>query len=244
MVVTGGSRGIGAATVRLAAERGYDVAVNYRSEESAARAVGEAAQTAGARVLLARGDIANEDDVTALFRTVDKAFGRLDVLVNNAGVTGPSCRLEGLNGADLARVLAVNVAGTMLAAREAVRRMSTRHGGRGGAIVNVSSRAAVLGGAGEWLHYAASKGAIETFTVGLGREVAAEGIRVNAVSPGLIGTDIHAPAGGSARLSRLTPSVPEGRVGEAQEVARAILYLAGEEASYVVGASLPVSGGR
>ncbi|MEX0758366.1 MAG: SDR family oxidoreductase [Tistlia sp.] len=244
LLVTGASRGIGAATARLAGERGYDVCVNYNSSRQAAEAVADDVRSAGGRAVAVQADVACEDALLRLFETVDRELGPLRALVNNAGTTGQAGRLESLAAETLQRVLALNVTATVLASREAVRRMSRSHGGAGGAIVNVSSRAATLGGAGEWLHYAASKGAVESFTLGLAREVAAEGVRVNAVSPGLIETEIHAAAGGGDRLSRLVVDVPQARVGTAEEVARAILWLLGGESSYVAGASLPVAGGR
>jgi len=244
MLVTGGARGIGAATALMAAARGYDLCLGYRAEAARAEAVAAAAAQAGARVEPVQADLGSEAGVTHLFTALDRAFGRLDVLVNNAGTVGEAARLADVAGETIAEVLAVNVAGALLCAREAVRRMSRARGGRGGSIVTVSSRAAALGGAGEWVHYAASKGAVDAFTIGLAREVAAEGIRVNAVSPGLIDTEIHARAGMPDRIGRLAPGVPMGRAGTPEEVAEAILWLASDAASFVTGAVLPVCGGR
>lgn len=244
LLVTGASRGIGAATARLAGARGYDVCVNYNSSSEAAEAVAEDVRKAGGRALVVQADVAREDELLRLFETLDRELGPLRALVNNAGTTGPMGRLEALTWETLQRVLALNVTGTILASREAVRRMSRARGGRGGVIVNLSSRAAAHGGPGEWLHYAASKGAVESFSLGLAKEVAAEGIRVNAVSPGLIQTEIHAAAGSAGRLDQLVGNVPQGRVGRAEEVADAILWLLGPQSAYVAGISLPVSGGR
>jgi NAD(P)-dependent dehydrogenase (short-subunit alcohol dehydrogenase family) len=244
LVVTGASRGIGAAVARAAAARDYAVVVNYAGDERAADIVVREIDSRGGRAVGIRADVASEDDVVRLFATAEREFGPVRALVNNAGITGGLARLEALSAETLARVLAVNVAGTMLCAREAVRRMSTRRGGSGGAIVNVSSLAARLGGAGEWIHYAASKGAVETFTIGLAREVAAEGVRVNAVAPGLIETELHAAAGAPDRLRRLSSGVPMQRAGTPEEVAEGILWLLSPAASYVTGAILTIGGGR
>jgi NAD(P)-dependent dehydrogenase (short-subunit alcohol dehydrogenase family) len=244
LIVTGGSRGIGAATARLAAERGYDVCVNYRRDDRAAQEVVAAVERAGLRGSAVAADVASETDVARLFDVVDRTLGRVTALVNNAGVLEAQARVEHIDGARLARVFAVNVTGAFLCAREAVRRMSTAHGGSGGSIVNVSSRAAALGSPGEYVDYAASKAALDVLTIGLAREVATEGIRVNSVRPGIIRTDIHASGGEPGRVDRLGPTVPMHRGGEAIEVARAILWLLSDEASYSTGAILDVSGGR
>ncbi|MSP90004.1 MAG: SDR family oxidoreductase [Alphaproteobacteria bacterium] len=244
MIVTGGSRGIGAAVARLAGRQGWRVVVNYRTEKKAADRVAGAIRRAGSEAIVVQGDVGSESDVVALFKAADKAFGRLDALVNNAGIVGTPSRVDELPARQLRRLLDINVTGCFMCAREAIRRMSTRHGGRGGGIVNISSAAARLGGPGEWVHYAASKGAIDTMTIGLGREVAAEGIRVNAVRPGLIDTDIHATAGLPDRVARLGPTVPMGRAGTAEEVATAILWLLSKEASYVTSSIMDISGGR
>jgi len=244
LVVTGGSRGIGAATAVTAAQRGYDVLLSYRSRGDRAEEVVAACTSAGARALAVAADVGVEADVMALFASADEHFGRVDVLVNNAGSLGPQGRLDSFDAARVTRVLAVNVLGVVLCAREAVRRMSSRYDGRGGAIVNVSSAAARLGSPGEYIDYAAAKAAVDTVTVGLAKEVALEGIRVNAVRPGLIHTDIHASGGEAGRVGRLAPLVPMQRGGEAIEVAEAILWLASDAASYITGAILDVSGGR
>jgi len=244
LVVTGGSRGIGAATVKLAARRGYDVAINYRARRAAAEAVGADAARHGVRAIAVQGDVAREGDVVRLFERVDAELGRLTALVNNAGIVGPVARVQDLDAGALKAVLDLNVAGSFLCAREAVRRMSTANGGHGGAIVNLSSIAARIGNPGVWVHYAASKAAIDTFTLGLAREVGGDGIRVNAVAPGLIDTEIHEPLGGSARYPAIVEQTPLGRVGTAEEVAEAILWLLSDAASYVTGTVLEVGGGR
>jgi NAD(P)-dependent dehydrogenase (short-subunit alcohol dehydrogenase family) len=242
--VTGASRGIGAAIAEAAAARGYRVAVNYATSSGEAEAVVARIRSAGGTAAAIVADVADPSAVTRLFEAAERELGPLAGLVNNAGITGKHGRLEALEPADIARVTAVNVVGSILCAREAVLRMSTKRGGSGGAIVNLSSRAAQIGGGGEWVHYAASKGAVETFTVGLAREVAAEGIRVNAVAPGLIDTELHARAGDPGRLERLKGTVPQQRAGTPEEVAHAVLWLLSNEASYITGSILAVAGGR
>jgi NAD(P)-dependent dehydrogenase (short-subunit alcohol dehydrogenase family) len=244
MIVTGGSRGIGAATALLAAGRGYAVCVNYARNRSAAEAVVAAIRDAGGEALAVAGDIAVEADVMALFQAVDSQLGKVTALVNNAGILERQMRVEEMDVARLQRVFNTNVIGSFLCAREAVRRMSTRCGGQGGAIVNLSSMAAKLGGPGEYVDYAASKGAIDAMTVGLAKEVADQGIRVNAVRPGVIYTEIHASGGEPGRVERVKDSVPMRRGGSADEVARAVLWLLSEEASYCTGTFIDVSGGR
>ena len=244
LLVTGGSRGIGAATARAAARAGYKVAINYVNDAKAADALAKEIRKTGGTAVAIKADVAREDEIVRLFMTVDHEFGRLTHLVNNAGITGRAGRIADVDAGALGRVIAVNVIGAILVAREAVRRMSTARGGKGGAIVNLSSMAAVLGAPGEWVGYAASKGAIDSFTIGLSREVAGEGIRVNAVAPGLIDTDIHVTAGQPDRIERMAPTVPMARAGSAAEVAAAILWLLSDEASYVTGTIVRVSGGR
>jgi len=240
MLITGGGRGIGAATARLAAKQGYRVCVNYRADERSAR---ELARQLGHAAVAVQGDVSIEADVLRLFKEVDR-MGVLTVLVNNAGIVDRSSRVENLSAERIQRMLAINVTGSFLCAREAVKRMSTRRGGKGGAIVNVSSMAAKFGGAGDYVDYAASKGAIDTLTVGLAKEVGPEGIRVNAVRPGVIRTEIHATSGDPTRVERIGATAALQRGGDAEEVARAILWLASAEASYITGALLDVSGGR
>ena len=244
MIVTGGSRGIGAATARLAAERGYAVCVNYRANRQAAEEVVAAIAAAGGTAIAVAADVASEADVMRLFSTVDAALGPLHALVNNAGILERQTRVEHIDAARIDRIFATNVRGAFVCAREAVRRMSTKHGGAGGAIVNVSSRAAQLGAPGEYVDYAASKAAIDALTIGLAREVAAEGIRVNGVRAGIIDTGIHADGGEPRRVDRLAPTLPMQRGGEAVEVARAILWLLSDEASYSTGTFIDVAGGR
>jgi len=244
LLVTGGSRGIGAAICRLAAGRGYRVAVNYASNAQAAEKLVAEIAARGGEAFAVKGDVGSEKDVLAMFEAVDSRFGALDALVNNAGVVDAKARVDEMPLSRLERMMRVNVIGSMLCAREAVKRMSTRHGGRGGAIVNISSVAAVLGSPGEYVDYAASKGAIDTFTLGLAREVATEGIRVNAVRPGIIDTEIHASGGQPDRIAAMRDFVPVKREGKADEVAHAALWLLSDEASYTTGAILNVSGGR
>jgi NAD(P)-dependent dehydrogenase (short-subunit alcohol dehydrogenase family) len=244
LLVTGGSRGIGAATALLAARKGYAVAVNYTRSEAAAQDLVRTIRAAGGRAEAIPGDVADEAQVLALFQEVDGKLGRLTALVNNAGIVDRAARVDEMDLQRLKRMFDVNVFGSMLCAREAVRRMSTRHGGRGGAIVNVSSAAARLGAPGQYVDYAASKGAIDTFTIGLAKEVAAEGIRVNAVRPGLIETEIHASGGLPNRVRDLAHLVPMQRGGSAEEVAQAIVWLLSPEASYTTMSLLDVSGGR
>jgi NAD(P)-dependent dehydrogenase (short-subunit alcohol dehydrogenase family) len=240
MLVTGGSRGLGAAIALLAAERGFDVCISCRNDVARAREVADKVRTHGNRALVMQADVANESDVRATFEAIDRELGRIDVLVNNAGVSGRKGRVDALDEAEIAALLATNVMGPLLCSREAIRRMSTLHGGTGGSIVNLSSAAARLGGAGRNVHYAASKGAINAMTLGLAREVAAEGIRVNAVSPGMIDTESQEPG----RVAELSGTIPMKRAGRAEEVARTVLWLASVEASYVTGAVIDVAGGR
>ncbi len=244
LVITGASRGIGAATARLAAANGYAVAVNYASARAEAEGVVREIVVAGGIAHAIAGDVSREADVLSVFAEAHETLGPIVGLVNNAGVTGGSARVVEVSADQLERTLAVNVTGSFLCAREAVRRMAHSRGGDGGAIVNVSSIAARLGGAGEWVHYAASKGAIDSFTRGLAIEVAADGIRVNAVSPGLIETDIHATSSIPNRLATLAPTVPMRRAGTPEEVAETILWLLSENASYVSGTVVDVGGGR
>jgi len=244
LLVTGASRGIGAATALLAARKGYAVAVNYTANEKAAQDVVGRIRAAGGKAIAVQADVAEEEQVLALFQTVDAQLGRLTALVNNAGVIDVTARLDEMSVARLKRMFDINVIGSMVCAREAVRRMSTRHGGNGGAIVNVSSAAARLGAPGQYLDYASAKGAIDTFTVGLAKEVAAEGIRVNAVRPGLIDTEIHASGGLPDRVQQLAHLVPMQRGGSAEEVAEAIAWLLSPQSSYVTMSMIEVSGGR
>lgn len=244
LLITGGSRGIGAATALLAAQRGFAVAVNYASNSLAADEVVRTIRDGGGRAISVQADVGDEAQVLAMFEKVDAKFGRLTALVNNAGVVDAQARVDQMSVARLERMLRINVIGSFLCAREAVRRMSTKHGGSGGAIVNLSSAAARLGSPGQYVDYAASKGAIDSFTIGLAKEVADEGIRVNAVRPGLIDTEIHASGGMPERASQLAPTVPMKRTGSAREVANGIVWLLSEEASYVTATFLDVTGGR
>ncbi len=244
LVVTGGSRGIGAATALAAARAGWDIVVDFVHDEAAAADVVRRITTSGGHAIAVRGDVRDGSDVELLFAAADDWRGPVTGLVNNAGISGGVARVDALSDGALADVLAVNVAGAFRCAGAAVRRMSTQHGGAGGAIVNVSSRAAVLGSPGEWVHYAATKGALDTLTVGLAREVALEGIRVNAVAVGLVDTDLHAAAGEPDRPERIRPTVPMQRSGTVEEVADAIVWLLSDAASYTTGTVLAVSGGR
>ena len=244
MVITGSGRGIGAATARLAASRGWAVCVNYVTRADSARAVVAEIEANGGRACAVEADVASEADVVRLFETVDREVGPVMALVNNAGITGRAGRHDTYDGDAIRRVLDVNVTGTMLCTREAAQRMSARHGGAGGTIVNVSSIAAVFGGANQWIPYAAAKGAVNTLTVGFARELAPDGIRVNALMPGLIDTEIHEAAGVADRLQKVIPTVPMGRIGTAQECAEAIVWLSSSEAAYMTGAVIPMAGGR
>ncbi len=244
VLVTGGSRGIGAAVVRLAAAQGWRVAFSYVSNRGAADALVEELEQAGGEALAVQADVGSEADILRLFETVDARFGSLHGLVNNAGVVDQKARIDEMPAERLERMFRINAIGSILCAREAVRRMSRRHGGHGGVIVNLSSVAARLGSPGEYVDYAASKGAIDSFTVGLAREVADEGVRVNAVRPGLIDTEIHASGGQPDRLERLRMLIPMKRAGRADEIAAAVLWLLSDEASYTTGALLDVGGGR
>jgi NAD(P)-dependent dehydrogenase (short-subunit alcohol dehydrogenase family) len=244
MLITGGSRGIGAATARLAAARGYDVVMSFRENEAAAEAVVAACSAAGAKAMAMRVDVAVERDVVELFEAAIGEFGRLDAAVNNAGTLHRAARLDEISVERLEEVTRINVIGAFVVAREAVRRMSTRHGGNGGSIVNVSSAAAYLGSPDEYIDYAATKGAVDTMTIGLSKEVATEGIRVNAVRPGLIYTDLHELSGIENRVDKLALNVPMQRGGQPEEVAEAILWLASPNASYVTGTFINTSGGR
>lgn len=244
LLVTGGSRGIGAATALMAAQRGYAVCLNYRTQREAAEVLVEKIRAGGGEAYAVQADVSLEAEVTRLFAEVDANFGPLTALVNNAGTLEKQSRLEAMTADRLSRVFATNVFGAFFCAREAVKRMSKAHGGTGGAIVNVSSGAARSGSPGEYIDYAASKGALDTMTIGLAREVAEEGIRVNGVRPGFIETEIHAQGGEPGRVARLAPSIPLKRGGQPEEVASAVLWLLSDEASYVTGTFIDVAGGR
>jgi NAD(P)-dependent dehydrogenase (short-subunit alcohol dehydrogenase family) len=244
LIVTGGSRGIGASISRLAGRLGFSVVVNFSESETEADAVIQSIEDAGGRAIAVRANISRENEVIELFQITEREFGFVGGLVNNAATTGGFSRVDAVTAETLEKVFAVNVTGTILCAREAVRRMSTRYGGNGGTIVNISSLAARTGGTGEWVHYAASKGAINSFTIGLAREVAGEGIRVNAVSPGLIETELHARNGDPKRLDRMSPAIPMQRAGKPEEVAQGVLWLLSSDASYTTGAILEIGGGR
>jgi len=244
ILITGGSRGVGAATARLAAAQGYDVAISFVANESAALSVASDVEALGRRALPVRADNADPAQVAALFAAIDKAFGRLDVLVNNAAMLARQSRLEDLDFERVRRVFAVNSIGPILCAQQAVKRMSTRYNGRGGSVINISSASARLGSPNEYVDYAASKGAVETFTTGFAKEVAREGIRVNCIRPGHIYTEMHASGGEPDRVNRVKDTVPMGRGGQPEEVARAILWLASAEASFITGTFLDVTGGK
>ncbi|EOA04043.1 putative short-chain dehydrogenase/reductase [Herbaspirillum frisingense GSF30] len=244
ILITGGSRGMGAATARLAAARGYDVALSYLANEQAAQSVADDVRRLGQRALAMQADSADPEQVARLFAAIDDSFGRIDVLVNNAAMLDRQSRLEDLGYARMQRVFAVNAIGPMLCAQQALRRMAYRYQGRGGAVVNISSASARLGSPNEYVDYAASKGALETFTTGFAKEVAREGIRVNCVRPGHIYTEMHASGGEPDRVNRVRESIPMGRGGQPEEVARAVLWLASEEASFITGTFLDVTGGK
>lgn len=244
LLITGGSRGIGAAAAVRAAQQGWDVAINYTRDAAAAERVAAQVRAAGRRALVIQADVSDEAQVLAMYTAVDKEFGRLGGLVNNAGVVDMPARVDEMSLQRLMRMFAINLTGSFLCAREAVKRMSTRHGGKGGVIVNLSSAAARLGSPGQYVDYAAAKAGIDTFTLGLAREVATEGIRVNAVRPGIIDTDIHASGGLPDRAKQVAPVVPMQRAGTADEVAQAIVWLLSDASSYTTGAVLDVTGGR
>jgi NAD(P)-dependent dehydrogenase (short-subunit alcohol dehydrogenase family) len=240
LLITGASRGIGAATARLAARRGFDVAVNYLQDRTSADAVVADVVAAGRRAIAVQADMSKEADIERMFATVDEELGRLTHFVYNTGITGPAARVEALTTRDAQEILTINVLGAFIAARAAIARLSVRKGGRGGAMVLLSSVAATIGGANEFVMYAASKGAIESMTLGLSRELAADGIRVNAVAPGVIATEIHPPG----RVERVLPAIPFGRIGKAEEIAEAVVFLLSDASSYTSGAIVRIAGGR
>jgi NAD(P)-dependent dehydrogenase (short-subunit alcohol dehydrogenase family) len=242
-IITGASRGIGRATAIAAASRGFRVCVGYATNQAAAQDVLQTIEAKNGKAIAVKCDVGNEADILALFKAADD-FGKLGALINNAGIVGATSRVDEMSAERIQRMMAVNVTGSILCAREAVKRMSTKSGGKGGSIVNLSSVAATLGGGGSWIPYGAAKGAINSFTLGLAREVAAEGIRVNAISPGVIETEIHERAGLAGRLEQMRPTIPMQRIGTAEECAEAILWLISGEAAYMTGAILPVTGGR
>ena len=244
LVITGASRGIGAATARLAARQGYAVCLNFLVSKDTAEKLRKEITSEGGKAIAVQADASVEKDVVRLFNTVERELGRLTALVNNAGIVARQSRVEDMEAERIERMMRVNVVGPLLCTREAVKRMSTRHGGKGGAIVNVSSGAARLGSPGEYVDYAASKGAVDTMTIGLSKELAADGIRVNAVRPGFVHTDIHAAGGEPNRVERLRDTIPMKRGGEPEEIARAILWLLSDEASFSTGALLDATGGR
>jgi NAD(P)-dependent dehydrogenase (short-subunit alcohol dehydrogenase family) len=244
IIVTGGSRGIGAATARLAAQKGFAVCVNYQNAADAADAVVADIEAAGGKALAVQADVSNAADITRLFEATVNELGPLGAIINNGGITGPLARLDETSAEDIRRTIDVNLTGTALCCAEAVRRLSTKYGGPGGSIVNVSSAAARIGGANEWIDYAASKGGVDTLTIGLAIEVGNEGIRVNAVRPGLTDTDIHVTAGAPGRMAKMAPNIPMKRAASPEEIANAIIWLTSDEASYVNGAILDVAGGR
>lgn len=243
MLITGGSRGIGACVAVQAAEQGYDLCINYHNNSAQADSVAETARQFGVRAITHQADTSDEAAVEAMFKAVDQSLGTVTAVVNNAGITGGFSRVDEVTAETLNRVMSVNVTGCFIVAREAVRRMSTRHGGKGGVIVNLSSGASITGSPGEYVHYAASKGAIDTMTIGLAREVAGEGIRVNAVNPAIIDTDIHAAGGYPDRFKEKGATLPMGRGGTPEEVANAVLWLLSDESSFTTGACLPLMGG-
>ncbi|NVZ50703.1 SDR family oxidoreductase [Pseudomonas sp. B6002] len=244
ILITGGSRGVGAATARLAASRGYDVAISFVRDESAARSVVTDVQALGRRALAIRADNADPQQIADLFAAIDREFGRLDVLVNNAAMLAPQSRLEDLDFTRMQRLFTVNAIGPILCAQQAIKRMAYRHNGPGGVVINISSASARLGSPNEYVDYAASKGAVETFTIGFAKEVARDGIRVNCIRPGHIYTDMHASGGEPGRVDRVKDSIPMGRGGQPEEVARAVLWLASAEASFITGTFLDVTGGK